>query len=859
MRLSLHPRRVSAILALAAFLGGFVPPAAGAPRTRKKPAPVVKKKPTARSKTPARPVATRSPSVSAPTAGPDAVLFREAQKALATMKASPARIAQRPEWERAALRFRTVVARYPQGNSSDDALLAIGDVYREMARRFQARQYDEDARDAYGQLVAEYPRSPLGEQALYRTLEIARARGDRKALAAAGRNYLEAFPEGARAREVTSLLRHGGVLQAAALPAPPPPGLAQVFNLRFWTGEASTRVVLDVEKKVEIHYDRIASPDRLWVDLEGTRLHPNLRERSFPVGDGLLEKVRIGQNKDSVVRVVLDFKEVRSHSVFYLENPTRLVVDVQAPPRPQMAVQAPPLPTPAPLSTPTPAGVRPSTRVASGAREIEPFDLPPVRVAAAPSPTVTPRPTPMPTPPATPTPAPMPTSRPSATPEPRPVPTPAHSPTPAPVPSATPSPSATPTPMPSPSPQVRMADAPASTFATPAPPGWVRGTPPVVSGVPPTPAPESKREAKARKKREREEAKRAEEAAEKLAKAEKQAEERRRRAAKASPPSDPTRFSAWTVHENGEPRPVPTPVPAVTPPPVRTASEDTRTHRRIPDHSSSAESPAILLPPQANRAGNYSLARQLGLRARKIVIDAGHGGHDPGSIGRGGLQEKDLVLDVAQRVERLLRDDLGTDVVMTRSTDVFIPLEERTGIANAKGADLFLSIHANSSRNSAARGIETYFLNFTKDPHAEAVAARENAISPATLKDLQNLVKAITNNSKVDESRDFAASIQEAMMGGLRTVVPSMPNRGVRQAPFYVLIGANMPSILAEISFVSNPEEEKLLKTPEHREKIAASLVEGVKTYLESLNRGPLRQLTGSPRRPTVTARGSRR
>ena len=149
---------------------------------------------------------------------------------------------------------------------------------------------------------------------------------------------------------------------------------------------------------------------------------------------------------------------------------------------------------------------------------------------------------------------------------------------------------------------------------------------------------------------------------------------------------------------------------------------------------------------------------------------------------------------------------------MTRATDVFVPLEERTAIANSQGADLFLSIHANSSRNPTARGVETYFLSFAQDPHAEAVAARENAISPATLKDLQNLVKAITLNSKIDESRDFAASVQESMVDNLRPVSGRIQDRGVRTAPFYVLIGANMPSILAEIAFVSNPEDERLLQ-----------------------------------------------
>jgi N-acetylmuramoyl-L-alanine amidase len=260
------------------------------------------------------------------------------------------------------------------------------------------------------------------------------------------------------------------------------------------------------------------------------------------------------------------------------------------------------------------------------------------------------------------------------------------------------------------------------------------------------------------------------------------------------------------------------------------------------------------LLPQANRAGSYSLARQLGLGARRIVIDAGHGGHDPGTIGPGGVQEKDVVLDVALRVERLVRRELGAEVVMTRSTDVFIPLEERTAIANSKGADLFLSIHANSSRNPRAKGIETYFLNFAADSHAEAVAARENAISAATLKDLQNLVRAIALNSKVDESRDFAASVQEAMVENMRPHDPEVQDRGVHTAPFYVLIGANMPSILAEIAFLSHPDDEKRLKKADYRERIAASLLEGVRGYLDALNRTQSRQLTQAPRKSTVAS-----
>jgi N-acetylmuramoyl-L-alanine amidase len=251
-----------------------------------------------------------------------------------------------------------------------------------------------------------------------------------------------------------------------------------------------------------------------------------------------------------------------------------------------------------------------------------------------------------------------------------------------------------------------------------------------------------------------------------------------------------------------------------------------------------------------NRAGNFSLARQLGLGARRIVVDPGHGGHDPGTIGKGGLQEKDLVLDVSLRLAALLKSELGAEVIMTRSTDSYVPLEERTAIANTQRADLFLSVHANSSRSPEARGIETYFLNFAVDPHAEAVAARENAVSAATLRDLPDLVKAITLNSKIPESHDFAASIQEAMVSNLRGD-PGAVDRGVHTAPFFVLIQANMPSVLAEINFVSHPEEERLLEKGEYRERIARGLLEGVRGYWEALNRVPARSAA-------QTARGTR-
>jgi N-acetylmuramoyl-L-alanine amidase len=241
------------------------------------------------------------------------------------------------------------------------------------------------------------------------------------------------------------------------------------------------------------------------------------------------------------------------------------------------------------------------------------------------------------------------------------------------------------------------------------------------------------------------------------------------------------------------------------------------------------------IAPSTNSSGKFSVARQLGLGVSRIVIDAGHGGHDPGASAHG-ITEADVVLDVALRLETLLLEH-GIDVVMTRRTNEYITLDERTEVANRDSADLFLSIHANASANAAARGVETYFLNFALNPQAEAVAARENAASGKTMNSLPSIIKAITLNSKLNESRDFAASIQRALVRGMRPRNKALRDLGVKQAPFVVLIGAVMPSVLAEISFVTNRQEARLLKTAAYRQRIAESLLAGILRYQDSLKK----------------------
>ena len=261
--------------------------------------------------------------------------------------------------------------------------------------------------------------------------------------------------------------------------------------------------------------------------------------------------------------------------------------------------------------------------------------------------------------------------------------------------------------------------------------------------------------------------------------------------------------------------------------------------------------------PQPTHDGGATLTRTLGLKIGRIVIDAGHGGHDTGTIGPTGLMEKDLCLDVALRLGKIIQQRLpGADVVYTRSDDTFVPLEERTNIANQAKADLFISIHANSSEDHAARGIETYYLNLKGSAEAMAVAARENASSQEGIHDLQDLVKKIAQTEKIDESREFAEDVQDSLSKRIQKNARTVKNRGVRKAPFVVLIGADMPSVLTEISFLSNPADEQLLKKPENRQRVAEGLYQGVASYLQSLNsvtmNEPPKPRSGRPTTPPV-------
>ena len=231
-----------------------------------------------------------------------------------------------------------------------------------------------------------------------------------------------------------------------------------------------------------------------------------------------------------------------------------------------------------------------------------------------------------------------------------------------------------------------------------------------------------------------------------------------------------------------------------------------------------------------------SLTRVLGLKLGRVVIDAGHGGHDAGTHGVSGLLEKDVVLDVSLRLGALLQDRLGSEVIYTRNDDTYVPLEERTRIANDHKADLFLSIHANSSPFKSVGGVETYYLNFTTTKSSLDLAAKENAGSQSSIFDLKDVLAKIAMKDKIDESREFASSIQTSLFAVSAKNNAAVKNRGIKKAPFVVLIGASMPSVLAEIGFLTNSADEALLRKPEQRQKIAEALYKGVAAYAESLS-----------------------
>jgi N-acetylmuramoyl-L-alanine amidase len=622
--------------------------------------------------------------------------------------------------------YRRVALITPRAPEVADSLLAVAEVYAEMGDRF-GRSYYQSAVDSYQFLVHEYPASHYCQDAILRMAKLRRDQlGDAALAKKTYEDFLKRYPRSPKKREVQEALAELALLQnsdeqASTLTADAKPAAAEpvkedtrtnapahsggksvghsdsteiprVRRIRAAANGDATRVTIDLEDSVQYASGRIANPDRIFFDLHAARLTPEVARGNIHVDGSLLTAVRVAQNHDGVVRVVLDVNGVKDYTASLTSNPAQLVIDLYA-----NSIPAAPVRTAKTAKDEANENVNAALSGAKGT----------VQNVASKSSAVNP-----------------------------------------------------------------SVPVPAAASSNNAIAGSVGGN------------------------------------------------------------------SAPTVAHHTAP-----------------AAKNTKAKSVKAANSK----PDLIQPstaPQPTRDGQSTLTRALGLKIGRIVIDAGHGGHDTGTIGPTGLMEKDLCLDVALRLGKIIQQKLpGADVVYTRADDTFIPLEERTNIANQAKADLFISIHANSSQDHGARGIETYYLNLKGSAEAMEVAARENATAQEGVHDLQDLVKKIARTEKIDESKELAADVQDSLAKKVEKSGKTIRNRGVRKAPFVVLIGADMPSILTEISFLSNPADEKLLKQPEQRQRVAEGLYQGVASYLQSMNSVTV-NLPGKPmgRRPVAAA-----
>ncbi len=742
--------------------------------------------------------------------------------------------------------FRRVYLTAPTYGNSTISLMAIGELSEEMARRWSEPNHFQQAIEAYSFLLREYPQSQFRFDARLAIARIYRhdLHQPEKALEQFGR-YVADYPNSAQsklARQAVSQLRdeigptadaaenHANTVSqtkegtlssklpaikpVAGKPASESPSsgkaakddLSTITDIRYWTNPESSRVVVDVGQlgvgqKLKYQAAQLSTPPRLYIDLQDTRIPQPVGGRTLEVNGDLLKRVRLAQFDKRVSRLVLDLGADTDFQISEMTNPYRLVIDVRG--RVSEIDAAIPVaansPTPTLPSVPAiMAKVEMPAPVAAVRTAIPIPAISPVRVKDE-GKTLAPATNPN----AKPTVANQSSVAGTAT---------AHSPAPSPAKDSS-----------------LLKAEPAKTPTTIA--AQVSAEPKVDVTASPAQSPLEQQPLPALKHDltvTHVETKTAEPAF------------------VVTPPMmahEPA--SAATAATTPAPAPI---VALMVAPNVSKAEKDEPPVDAAPVLIAKAE-PAPVAPSAADqklraaapiRGGTHSLTRALGLKIGRIFIDAGHGGHDTGTIGPGGLTEKELALDLAQRVGRMIEEKLGSEVVFSRDDDSFVPLESRVALANKAEADLFLSIHLNSSTAKNAVGIETYYLNFTSDPEALKVAARENSGAQETIANLQGIVRKIALQEKLDESKEFAArmqsSLRKSLAKGMNRKAANQFDRGVKTAPFVVLIGANMPSVLAEVSFLSNPAEEKRLRTTEHRQKIAEALFAGVSGYVDTLS-----------------------
>ncbi|HEY1940115.1 MAG TPA: N-acetylmuramoyl-L-alanine amidase [Candidatus Angelobacter sp.] len=706
--------------------------------------------------------------------------FETAERLRDSLESKPEAQRTRADYQKVIEAYRKVYYTAPTSAKADASVLAVAELLEDQGRILKD---PKSFNDAIGQLVflrREYPGSKHRAEALFTIGEIYRDDlDDSKQAKASFEDFVKRYPGNSRAEEAHKAIAEienpsaarspfrvktqkrdrpgkSRALRAAedtpkapvadddpSAPAQPqqqevasvnndsqPHHLPRLTAIRHWSTGDYTRVAIDLEQEVKYQAGRVPHPDRIFFDLYGTRLAPDLVGKSFEVEAGFLHKIRVAQYKLNMARIVLDVDDVAEYSAFLLPNPYRLIIDIHGklPPN-KVAGNKPP--------KQSPQDAKPQAQETNPVADDVDADQD-VTVTSV-----------------------KPADHKSAA-------------------------------------QKGNGDAGAIQSAEVGKSDPIRG--------------QGKDKDKDK---------------------ERVVSQTPAEIAKAVAPKTVVDDTGMDDSDRtaGQPTTGPT-FESISP------KESSRNKKKTIETTSRAANATTTTTHTAapTASGERSLIRALGLKIGKIVVDAGHGGHDTGTIGPNGLEEKDLVLDVALKLGKLLEDKLGAEVVYTRDDDTFIPLETRTAIANKEQADLFISIHANSSDDPTARGVETYYLNFTSRADALEVAARENAVSEQSIHELQDLVKKIALKEKIGESREFASDVQRSLYSGLSAKSPNLRNRGVKKAPFVVLIGANMPSILAEISFVSNPDDARKLKTNEYRQRIADSLYKGVSKYVNSLS-----------------------
>ena len=731
--------------------------------------------------------------------------FQTASSLLADLQAVP-QYELGPEQYLLVIRaFRKVWYTSPASGYCDDSLLAAAHLYQEAADRFSSDRYRRRARETFGFLIREYPHSKHKKESQAAIEELAQPIGaEPPATATASHDPApsQALPPSARKTQSPRPANSAGGRESGAATARPPAtgqapaaeptsagsrGPAWVKDLRFWSNDDYTRVVIEVDKKTDYKSDHLSRPARLYFDLLGTRLGADLKNSPpLAVNDERIKQIRLGQNRRSTARLVFDLPSPVRYRTSWLSNPPRFVVEVR--PSEDNAFVAETIDSPsshrnlsAALPRPAKAGQIALAKTKHPARRQPLPQSPPAEtkaaeqldgeaIAAADQ------------------------SKLSAT-----------------LMSSPLAEAATTTgggaPVAASSGIVANAVAGKAALAPSVALAHVEAE---VEQLQPPPASDIT------------------------------TTETEGALARRKPGPQP-----WKLHRRPADKETPGNAVALSEPqsPAPPAERDAVLLAK-------AVPPSLPLPPpkpaSATLRGKRNLIRALGLKVGRVVIDPGHGGHDTGGVGPNGLREKDLVLDVAVRLGTLIEEKMGSEVVYTRTDDRFLSLRQRTKKANRNDADLFVSIHANSSRMRGIRGVETYYLSLTTNSWALAVASRENAAAERSIHELRNLLSKIALTEKIEESREFATHVQSALYKGLASETKGLRDRGVRKAPFMVLLGVEMPAVLAEIGFLSNPRDEKLLKTSAYRQKIAAHLYNGISRYSESLSHTTLAQKASS-------------